>query len=125
MLYLGVDFGIKRIGLAVSEGDLATPFKIMTVKNFQDGLHQIQQEAMKLAVEKIVIGLPEGEMGKLVNKLAKSLVKEGFQVEVADETLSSKKATLKMIEIGISKKKRRQIDDVAAAIILQGFLDHQ
>lgn len=125
MKYLGVDFGLKRIGLAVSEGNLASPLKIIVVKTLQDGLKQIQDEALKLGVEKIIIGLPEGKMGKVTKKIIKSLEKEGFNVKGFDETLSSKEALLKMIEADSSKKRRRYRDDVAAALILQSFLENQ
>lgn len=125
MKYLGVDFGIRRIGLAISEGNIASPFRIIITKNLTDSLNQIKKIVQEVEAEKIIIGLPEGAMGQVVKKFIKSLEKTGLEVCSVDETLSSKRADLKMIEDGVSKKKRRQNDDVAAAIILQQFLDEK
>lgn len=125
MKYLGIDFGLRRIGLATSEGSISAPLKILEVKNFHDGLEKIEEVIKKEGIEKIIIGLPEGKMGQTVKGFVKSLEKKGFEVEVADETLSSKKALESAIILNASQKKRRFNDDLSAAIILQDYLDNK
>lgn len=116
MKYLGVDFGLKRIGLAVSDGELASPWQVVDAQKFSEILR-------KENFEKIVIGLPEGNIGKNVVKFVNMLRKQGFAVDTADETLSSKKAIDAMISQKTGQKKRRSNDAAAAAIILQDYLD--
>lgn len=121
MRYLGIDFGLKRVGLATSYGNLASAWKVITGAGFNDLVKKIEEEA--LAFDKIVVGLPEGKMEKVVKKLTKSLRASAIDVVEADETLSSQKATIQMIQLNISKKKRKANDAYSAAIILQNYLD--
>lgn len=121
MKYLGVDFGLRRIGLSTSDGELASPFKVVEGRGFTDLVEKIKKEAV--GFDKIVVGLPEGKIGQTVLGFVKALKKSGLDVETADETLSSQKAVEAMVELNISKKDRRVIDAVAAAIILQNYLD--
>lgn len=123
MKYLGIDFGLKRIGLALSEGELATPWQILEVKNFSDALKKTGEIIKKGEFNKVIVGLPEGKMAKNVIGFINALKKEGFEVEAADETLSSQKALETMIKQGIPRKKRRAEDAYSAAEILQQFLD--
>ncbi len=125
MRYLGIDFGLKRVGLAISEGDLASPYKILEVKNFHDALKQVSQLIEKEGFEKVVVGLPEGKMGKTIVGFIKALRKMGINVMEADETLSTQAALQQMIEANTARNSRRLIDDKAAAIILQNHLDSQ
>src|SRR3989344_5452730 len=123
MKYLGIDFGLRRVGLARSEGMLVTPLKIIEIKGFRDGVQQISDFALKEEFTKIVVGLPEGKIGKTVLGFVTALRKEGFNVETGDETLSSQQATRQMVEENIPQKKRYFNDATAAAIILQNYLD--
>lgn len=123
MHYLGIDFGLKRIGLAFSEGELATPFKTLEVRNFKDAIEQVRNIIEEEGVEQIVVGLPEGKIGQTVLGFIKALKKSGFKVIEADETLSTQRAAAQMIELGISRKNRQSNDATAAAIILQNYLD--
>ena len=123
MKYLGVDFGIKRVGLARSEGDLASPYKILEGKGVWDLVEKIKNEAKEF--DNIVIGVPEGRMGETVKKVVKHLRAEGLAVYEADETLSSKNAVKLMVELGLSRKKRRSNDAIAASEILQNYLDQK
>lgn len=123
MKYLGIDFGLKKIGLALSEGELASPWQILEVKNFSDALAKIVRVVKGEGFEKIVVGLPEGKMGENVTKFVKLLKRQGLEVEIADETLSSKKALEQMISENVPMKKRHSNDAAAAAIILQNYLD--
>jgi len=125
MKYLGVDFGLRRIGLATSEGNIASPLSIVQVKGFKDAVEKISQIIGKESFNKIIVGLPEGKMGKNVVGFIKALKKRGLNVESADETLSTKHALDKMIGLNIPKEKRKVSDDIAAAIILQNWLDNK
>lgn len=125
MKYLGIDVGLKRIGLAISEGKFASPWQIIEIKNFSDVVEKISKIIMEENFQKIVVGLPEGKMERNVTGFVNALKKRGFEVETADETLSSQKALEVMIEKGIPQKKRRFQDDYSAAEILQNYLDKQ
>lgn len=123
MRYLGIDFGLKRAGLAVSEGSLASPWKIIegtSVKKLSD---KIYREILGNNFDKIVVGRPEGKVGLAVSKLVKFLKSKDLDIEEADETLSTKQASEIMVQLGVPKKKRRVNDDYSAAIILQNYLD--
>lgn len=123
MKYLGVDFGTRRVGLATSEGELASPWKMLEGKSVADLIEKLQREAAEF--DKIVIGLPEGKMGKLVKKMVGQLKAEGFNVVESDETLSSHNAVKLMVELGLSKKKRKGNDAYSASLILQDYLDYR
>lgn len=123
MKYLGIDFGLKKIGLAISEGALASPWKILAVKGFSDAVDKTSKIIEENSFDKIVIGLPEGKMGQNVTGFVKVLKKRGFEVATADETLSSKRAVEVMIKQGVRQKKRQEEDAYSAAGILQQFLD--
>lgn len=124
MKYLGIDFGLKRIGLATSEGELSSAWKILEVRNFEDAITKLQQEIAKEKFDKVVLGKPEGKIGKLVERFRSSLVKLGVAVEIADETLSTHNAISRMVELDIPKRKRKLNDAYSAAEILQEYLDN-
>lgn len=109
--------------MAISEGELASPWQIIGVKNFADAVEKTSKIIVEGGFEKIVVGLPGGKMGKNVIGFINALKKQGFGVGIADETLSSKKALETMIGQGIRQKKRRFQDDYSAAEILQNYLD--
>ncbi|MBI4038029.1 Holliday junction resolvase RuvX [Candidatus Daviesbacteria bacterium] len=124
MRYLGIDFGLKRAGLAISEGNLASPWKVITETSAKKLSEKIYREITGNDFDKIVVGRPEGKMGIAVSKLVKFLKSKDVDIEEADETLSTKHASEIMIQLGVPKKKRRINDDFSAAIILQNFLDN-
>lgn len=123
MKYLGVDFGLKRVGLATSEGNFASPLKTIEVKGIVDAVLKVIALCKSEQFAKVIVGMPEGKMGKNVLGFVKKLKKEGIDVKTFDETLSSRRALENMIEAGVPKEKRRVNDDQAAAIILQDYLD--
>lgn len=124
MKYLGIDYGLKRIGLATSEGILAAPLKIVEVSGFKDAVEKIIQIAKKEDFDKIIVGLSEGKMGKTITGFVNALKKNGLDVQTSDETLSTHQANIQMVELNVPKNKRRVNDDTAAAIILQNYLDN-
>lgn len=123
MKYLGIDFGLKRVGLAISEGSYPSPLEVVAVRGLKDAVKKVSQFAKEREFTRIVVGLPEGKMGQTVLGFVNGLRKIGLDVEVFDETLSSKRATRQMIEENIPLKKRRIDDAYSAAIILQDYLD--
>ncbi len=117
MNLLGIDFGEKKIGLAMATGPLSEPIGI--VKNLK-GIVKFCQEH---GINKIVLGLSEGEMAKKQKKVAQRLKElTGLPVELQDETLTTKEAIMKMKQAG-KKVKEREEDAFAAALILQDYLD--
>lgn len=125
MKYLGVDFGLRRIGLATSEGEIASPYKILEVKNLAEGVEKVLNVISQESIDKILVGMPEGKLGKTVLGFIRKLKKSGLQVEGVDETLSTRNATYQMIEMNIPKEKRKFNDAYSAAIILQAWLDNK
>lgn len=124
MKYLGIDFGLRKMGMATSEGELASPWQILEVKGFSDALEKVTKIIKEGGFERVVVGLPEGKMGQLVKDFVKALRKQGFETDTADETLSSKRGLQAMIEAGIGRKKRYEEDAFSAAGILQDYLDN-
>ncbi len=122
MKYLGVDYGLKKIGLAISEGKIASLYKVLEVSSLKDSLDKVKKIIKEEGIDRVVVGMPEGRSGKIVKKFAKELKKKVYVVEV-DETLSSIDAKKLMIELNTNQKQRKKEDAYAAAIILQNFLD--
>src|SRR5690348_2189753 len=124
MKYLGIDYGKTKMGLAVSEGLSASPLKILSISSLGDALEKVRRVVEKEGVDVVVVGLPEsGEAKKLAESFVDGL-KPYVDVTPADETLSTQNASQKMIQLGKGKKARAQEDAVAAALILQEYLDN-
>lgn len=121
MKYLGIDFGTKRIGIAISdqEGKLAFPRAV--VENNEIFFERLRKMVQKEKIEKIVVGVPKALSGKEtamtgeVKKFIARLAREGFSVEEQDEMFSTK-----MVKENARKDMR---DASAAALILQGYID--
>ena len=134
--YLGIDYGTKRIGLAVSnpEATLALPLATVEVGGkLADHASAILAYVRDYEVDEIVIGLPinmddtEGPQAKLTRAFGHRLTQAtGLPVNYIDERLSSFSAEemLRPAEL-THKKKKGRLDRVAAQIILQAFLDTQ
>lgn len=121
MAILGIDYGLSKIGLAVSSGSLAAPLKVIKYSNPDELHNKIQEVLYKEGIEGIVIGVSDGEIEKKSREFGK---KFNLPVYYMDETLSTKDAERLSIEAGIKRKKRRNMEDAyAAALILQQFLD--
>jgi len=132
--YLGVDYGTKRIGLAISDvgGTIASPLVTVEAKGaVADHVNAVLAETNDYAFDEIVVGLPlnmdgtEGEQAKITRRFGDVLSEaSGKPVRYFDERLSSLEAEEKLREadLGRSKKKAR-VDALAAQITLQEFLD--
>ncbi|OGC38157.1 hypothetical protein A2V54_03150 [candidate division WWE3 bacterium RBG_19FT_COMBO_53_11] len=118
MNILGVDWGEKRIGIAIARGNLAEPLGV--VGSLEELIELVRAEK----IEKIVLGLPEGKNEARVRKFGKELGENlGVPVVLKSEILTSQMALEKAIGSGVPRKKRRDLDAPAAALLLQEYLD--
>ncbi|MDP6500257.1 MAG: Holliday junction resolvase RuvX [Candidatus Marinimicrobia bacterium] len=129
---LGIDYGEKRVGLALSDPMqmIASPFD--TIPNNPELVTNIQSIIKEKDVEIVVVGLPKGMKGQVttqtenVNRFVELLIDKKVKVELIDERLTSVSAEKALIEQGIKTGHHKGlIDQTAAAIILQQFLDSQ
>lgn len=125
MKILGVDYGRKKIGLALAESILAEPFMVLRFNNLREGLEKLTELIKREEIEKVVMGISEGEMKRETEEFSESLRKViSIPLEFANETLSTFEAQRKAIEAGIGQKKRKSSEDAfAASVMLQSFLD--
>ena len=124
---LGIDYGRKKIGLAIAESDsgLAEPYKVIRFKSEEEALEKISRVSRGSRVSRAVVGVSEGKTGEEARSFGKKLQEKlNIPVEFQDETLTSKEAQRLAIKAGIKRKKRRKLEDAyAAALILQAHLD--
>ncbi|OUW80142.1 MAG: Holliday junction resolvase RuvX [bacterium TMED217] len=130
--FLGIDFGEKRVGLALSDRSklIASPFKTLNYFNQEDLVNQLREIVIEHDIENFVLGLPinmKGEDTKqteIVRNFKKSLSILDIPIIYEDERFSSVSAKnslmLQNIKTGYNK---HEIDKTAAAIILQQYLD--
>ena len=119
MKILGIDYGRKKIGLAVSEGILSEPWKVIRVGDFEGAVGKILQILKELKADKVIVGVSEGKMGEESRKFAKRVGAETF-----DETLSTHNAQELSREARVGRKKRKDFEDAyAAAVMLQSYLE--
>lgn len=133
MKAMGIDFGLARIGVALSDDTkfLATPYAVYKRKNEEEDLIYFKQLIIDKKVDEIICGLPynmQGEEQEIAQQTRQFInkVAEGNDVNVkfVDERLSSVMAEdiLKQTEKDW-KKRKEKLDAVAASIILQDYLD--
>ena len=135
MRALGVDVGERRIGLAVSDasGLIASPLEVLTVSEEADPVALVLERARELGVEGIVVGMPidlRGEEGVAAQNMREFVERfraaTDLPVETCDERMTSAVAARSMQEAGLTERDRRgQVDKVAAALILQTWLDRR
>lgn len=132
---LGIDYGEKRIGLAVSDelGLIAHGLPILEWTTLPGVVEAIAKAAAERGVTEIVVGLPRNMDGTLgpkaeqVEKFAR-LLRERLKIPVLtwDERLTTVQARRLIPDDALSRKKRRDhINVVAAQLILQGYIDHK
>ncbi len=134
---LGIDFGLKRIGLSLSDDTqtIAFPFKYILNESLNKTVSELKEIIDKENIGLIVIGMPIGLKGKQteislkIDEFIKKLKDEtGEEIDVAvyDERFSSVQAQKSLIEQNIKRKKRKEkIDSVASTFILQSYLNKQ
>lgn len=135
MKILGIDLGSKTVGMAVSDYLEIIANPIGTVKipenDLQSALDCVKIEVSENDVKKIILGLPKnmdgtiGFQAEYCLKFKKLLEAElNLPVVMIDERLTSKMVENVMISADMSRKKRKQnVDKLAATVILQGYLD--
>lgn len=132
MRIMGLDFGERTIGVAVSDALLLTAQGIKTVRRSKKELEELKGIIQEYEVSEIVLGYPKnmngtlGPRAQMTEEFARTL-KEEFKLEVIlwDERLSTVGAQRSLLEADVSRAKRKQvIDKMAAVFILQGYLDH-
>ncbi len=133
---LGIDLGDARIGIAIADdlGMMAHPLETIVVKSTPDPLARIAEIAAQHKIAVIVLGLPrhmDGSFGPAAEKaraFAEKLRRRipACEVRLWDERLTSVAAQRALHESGRNvKQSRAVIDQVAAQLILQGWLDSQ
>jgi putative holliday junction resolvase len=130
---LGIDYGERRIGIAVSDPTRTIATAVKTLPNKPDTLKIINQIAIDYAVSEIVVGLPltlkgtDSEKTKEVRLFKEKLEQLGsIPVLFEDERLSTRQAASSLLFMNTTRKQRRdkgKVDQMAAALILQSYLD--
>jgi len=131
---LGVDLGDARIGLAASDpaGSIAMPLETLERVGPRQDVERVARRAREIEAGVVVVGLPrlmsgeEGHQARLAREFAERLGRQlpGVPVELWDERLTTAEAERTMISGGVDRRRRRKhVDPVAAALILQGWLD--
>lgn len=126
MNILGLDYGRKKIGVAISFGKLSEPLQVIRYKDYSKMINHIKRIIEKQKIGKVVVGISEGEMAKESKEFASQFTVHGsqFTVELFDETLSSHDAQIMSIQSGMGRKRRKEMEDAfAASIMLQNYID--
>ena len=136
MRIMGLDFGSKTVGVAVSDPLLITAQGVEIVRRKEENklrqtLARIEELIVEYEVEEIVLGLPknmnasEGARVELTMDFKEKLERRtGLPVQLWDERLTTVAADKAMMEAGIRRENRKDyVDMIAATLILQGYLD--
>ena len=135
MRVLGLDVGDRRIGVALSDalGLTAQPLTVLARQDAARDLEAVRALVERHEVERVIVGLPltlrgaQGPQAKKVASFADILRRRlPVPIQLVDERLTSVQGERALIAMGSSRRKRKQvIDQVAAQLILQQFLDTQ
>ncbi len=136
MRIMGLDFGSKTVGVAVSDELFLTAQGVEIIRRKEENklrqtLARIEELIVEYGVEEIVLGLPknmnntEGIRVDLTREFQEKLERRtGLPVVLWDERLTTVSADRAMMEAGIRRENRREyVDKIAACFILQGYLD--
>lgn len=137
MRILGLDYGSKTVGVAVSDELLLTAQGVEIIRRkspakLRQTLARIEELIAQYGVEKIVLGYPknmnntEGERCEKTKEFKEMIEKRtGLEVILWDERLTTVSADNSMMEMGIRRENRKEfVDEIAAIFILQGYLDY-
>lgn len=131
---IGLDVGTKTIGLAISDplGIIAQGQGVIRRKTLQEDLAELQNMATLYNASRFVVGYPmnmdgtPGFQAQYVAGFVEHLKNLGLPVDLEDERLTTKIAGAVLIQANVRREKRKQIiDQQAAIIILQGYLDRK
>ena len=133
MTVAALDLGTRRIGVAIGdpEGRFVHPLTIIERRSLSDDIESIRRILVSREVDRVIVGLPlnmdgtEGKMARSARSFANRLEEAtGVAVELQDERLSSFEARERMGVMPAGRgKKKRQIDAIAAAVILETWFD--
>lgn len=136
MRILGLDYGSKTVGVAVSDplGITAQGLEIIRRKDenkLRQTLARIEEIVKEYMVEEIVLGLPKNMNNTLGDRVEKTIAfkemlerRTGLKVTMWDERLTTVAADKAMMEAGLNGRQRKEyVDMIAASFILQGYLD--
>lgn len=133
MRTMGLDYGERRIGVAISDafGWTAQGSEVIDRKFVKDELGRIAELVKEHEVDNLIVGLPKnmngtiGPSGENCIAFAEQLKQKlGLPVQLWDERLTTVAAERTLLEADVSRNKRKQvIDKMAAAILLQSYLD--
>lgn len=137
MRILGLDYGSKTVGVAVSDELLITAQGVEIIRRkssskLRQTLARIEELVTEYGADKIVLGFPknmnntEGERCEKTKEFKEMLEKRtGLEVILWDERLTTVSADHSMMEMGIRRENRKEyVDEIAAIFILQGYLDY-
>ncbi len=138
MRIMGLDFGSKTVGVAISDPLLITAQGIEIIRRKDENklrrtLARIEELIVEYEVSEIVLGLPKnmnntiGERTQLSLEFQEKLHRRtGLPVKMWDERLTTVAADQAMMEAGIRRERRKEyVDKIAAVLILQGYLDYR
>ena len=133
MRVLAIDHGTVRMGIAMSDElkIIAQPLEFIPAEPFSGFLNRLRELLLEYEVELILLGMPrnmDGSYGEASLKVREFevVLKNGFTMPVKtwDERLTSVQANRVLSQAGVRKqKKRKNVDAIAAAILLQSYLD--
>lgn len=137
MRIMGLDFGSKTVGVAISDALLITAQGVEIIRRKEENklrqtLARIEELIEEYQVEQIVLGQPrhmngtEGVRVELTGEFKEKLERRtGLPVMLWDERLTTVAADKTMMEAGVRREKRKEyVDKIAATLILQGYLDY-
>lgn len=137
MRILGLDYGARTVGIAISDGLQITAQGLEIVRRDRENklrrtFARIEELILEYGVEQLVLGFPKnmdnsvGERGEKTLAFKERLERRtGLPVILWDERLTTVAADQAMTEAGVRFEKRKEyVDRIAAAIILQGYLDY-
>ncbi len=123
MNLLGIDYGRSHLGIALAAGPLAEP--LTTLANDSQIFMRLSQIIQAHSIGKIIIGLPDSQIGEEVKKFAQALGEAiSTPFDFQDETLTTRDAQISLLHKSRSGRKENE-HAAAAAIILQNWLDEQ
>lgn len=125
MKILGIDFGERKIGLAIAKTKIAEPYMILKFKKQDEAINKILDLILQEGIEEIIVGISEGKTAKKTKVFIKDLQeKTEIEVKAHDETLSTYEAQKLSLEAGLKRVKRKNLEDAfAATVMLQDYLD--
>jgi len=131
---LAIDYGEKRVGLALSDAEqrIVFPAKNLNIKSENEFLLELKKIITAESIEKIILGVPKNRDGSLTSRgkqiieLAATIQKNfNCPVVLIDETFTSRQAEDFLIEMDVSRQTRKKITDkIAAVFILQSYLQN-